>query len=385
MSYAPTASSPESTASNSKMKLDCPRKDLFEAVSMASGAASTRTSVNILQNLKLEAKESGIRILGCDGEMWVERNVPCMVQEAGAICVQAKTFNEIVSSLPDGDIELKTLDGSGAMLTQGASEYRLQTLDASDFPEVPDFGGEAELTLPMHTFRQAVDSVIYAVSSDTHRQVLTGVLFSYNGGTLTLVATDTHRLAVRHLNQEGIGSNITAVVPEKALKAIKALPVAEDSEITIKFGNGRLGVEAGGAKVVSQLLAGAYPNWERVVPSESTRSWSVECDQLEEKVRRTMILARDNANRVRFKGSEDQILIAARSEEKGEAKEEVMMIAQNGDVEIAFNGKYVLDALGPIEGPGVRIEMTESSRPAIFKPADDDNGYMCVIMPMQLV
>jgi DNA polymerase III subunit beta len=373
-----------STTTLTSMKLGCPRKEFFDAVSLASSASSSRTSVNILQNLKIEATGAGIRVLGCDGEMWVEREVPCMVQEPGAICLQAKLLNDILSSMPDGDIQLRTLDGQGVLLQQGASEYRMVSLDASDFPEPPDFGGEGELTLTMATLREAVDSVIFAVSTDTHRQVLTGVMFSYDGSRLTLVATDTHRLAVRHIDQPGIGSNITAVVPEKALRAIKSLPVAEDEKVVIRFGSGRMGVEAGGAKVVSQLLAGTYPNWERVVPSESTRSWSVEADQLAEKVSRSMIIARDNANRVRLKGDGDQILISARSEEKGEAKEEVMMIAQNGDVEIAFNGKYVLDALQPIGGPGVKIEMTESSRPAIFKPADEDNGYFCVIMPMAL-
>lgn len=366
------------------MKIDCPRKEFFEAVSMAAAASSTRTSQNILQNLKIEATSGGMRIVGCDGEMWVERNVACMVTEPGAICVQAKLLTELVSSMPDGDIQLRTLDGQGVMLQQGASEYRMLSLDAADFPEPPDYGGEAELNLTMAELRSAVDSVIYAVSSDNHRQVLTGVLFSYDGTTLTLVATDTHRLAVKHIDKSGIGSPVTAVVPEKALKAIKSLPLAEDDKVSIRFGAGRLGVEAGGARVVSQLLAGAYPNWERVVPSESTRFWSVEVDQLNEKVKRANILARDNANRVRFSGSGDQILISARSEEKGEAKEECVMVPKNGDVDIAFNGKYVLEALGAIPGPGVKIEMTESSRPAIFRPADDENGYFCVIMPMAL-
>lgn len=366
------------------MKLDCPKKEFQEAVSAAAAAASARTSVNILQNLKVEATDSGLRVLGCDGEMWVERNVACMVTEPGAACLQARLLNEIVSSLSDADVQLKTLDASGALLTQGASEYRLQTLEAEDFPEPPTFIEDGQLTLKMGVLRNAVDSVIFAVSADSHRQVLTGVLFNYNGTTLTLVATDTHRLAVRRIDQSGIGSNINAVVPEKALKAIKSLPIDDSQDVQIVFGGGRVGVESGGARVVSQLLAGTYPNWERVVPNESTRTWSVEADQLVEKVRRTMILAKDNANRVRFRGLGDQILIAARSEEKGEAKEEVLMVGRNGEVEIAFNGKYVLDALVPIEGPGVRVEMTESSRPAVFRPADDDNGYFCVIMPMAL-
>jgi len=292
-------------------------------------------------------------------------------------------LSDIVATLPDGDIELSTLEMAAVLLRQGASEYRLPSLDAEDFPEPPTFGGEGELKLNMGVLRKAVDSVIYAVTPEQHRAVLTGVLFSYNGKTLTMVATDTLRLAVRQIEQDGIGTSINAIVPEKALKAIKSLPIPDDNDVEIKFGGGRLGVESGGAQVVSQLLMGTYPNWERVVPAETTRTWSLEVDQLGEKVKRTMILAKDNANRVRFKGTGDQLLIAARSDEKGEAKEEVTMISSNGDVEIAFNGRYVQDAIGAMEGPGVRIEMTENSRPAIFRPTDEP-GYFCVIMPMAL-
>jgi DNA polymerase-3 subunit beta len=366
------------------MKLACQQKDFNDAVSMAAAASSVRTSVNILQYLKVDATNDGVRVVGCDSEMWVERTLACMVEEPGSICLQSSLLTRLVSSLPDGDIEVHTLDGHGALLKQGASEYRLQTLDAGDFPEPPEFSVEGELTLPMGTLRDAVDSVIYAVSTDTHRQILTGVLFSYDGSTLTLVATDTHRLAVRKLEQPGMGAGVTAVIPEKALKAVKSLPIADEDTVTIRFGGGRMGVEAGGARVVSQLLSGAFPNWERVVPTEPTRTWSVEIDQLAEKVKRTMILATDNANRVRFRGAGDQILIAARSEEKGEAKEEIPMVSNNGEIEIAFNGKYVQDALTQIKGEGVKIEMTESSRSAIFRPADANDDYFCVIMPMAL-
>jgi DNA polymerase III subunit beta len=365
------------------LKLDCPRKEFGDAITMAGAAAGGRSPITILQNLKLEASDNSLRVLGCDGEMWVERTLPCMVEEPGAVCVNARLLQDIANSLPAGDVQLHTTDGNHMLLKQSASEYRMLTMDPSDFPEPPEYGGSGELTLPMGTLRGAVDAVIYAVSTDMHRPILTGVLFSYDGTTLTLVATDTHRLAVKKLIQDGFGSNISAVVPERSLKAIKNLPLADTDPVTIRFSSDRLGVDAGNAKVVSQLLSGAYPNWERVVPSESTRTWSVEADQLEEKVKRTMILAKDNANRVRFSGHGDQILLSARSEEKGEAKEEVPMVSTNGDLEIAFNGKFILDALGAIDGPGVRVEMTEHSRPAIFKPADDEN-YCCVIMPMAL-
>jgi DNA polymerase-3 subunit beta len=375
------------------MKIDCPRKEFFEAITAALAAASVRTSVPILQNVKIEATDHladtperlvGVRVSGCDGEMWVVRELPCLVTEPGSLCLNARTLQQIVSQLPDGDLSLFTVDGHSAMLKQGASEYRLSSLESEDFPEPPPYGGDGELTLPLGALRSAVDSVAFAVSQDSHRQILTGVLFMYDGTTLTLVATDTHRLAVRKLHQPGIGSNVSVVVPEKALKAIKSLPVPDDFEVTLKFGDGRVGVDAGGAHVVSQLLAGTYPNWERVVPQEHTRVWTAEVDQLAEKVKRAMIIARESSDRVRFKGDGDQIVIAARSETQGEAKEEVVMVAENGDVEIAFNGRYVADVLNTLTGPGVRIEMTESSRSAVFKSADDDGTYLCVIMPMAL-
>jgi DNA polymerase-3 subunit beta len=219
---------------------------------------------------------------------------------------------------------------------------------------------------------------------DLHRAILTGVQFIYDGKVLTLVATDTHRLAVRQIQLEGLGANLSAVVPARALNAIERLPVGDEAEITIRFGVGRLGVDSGGAKIVAQLITGAFPNWERVVPSEWTRTWQAEVDQMKELVDRTMILARDSANRVRFKGDGDLVIISARSEDKGEAKEELPIVTNNGDVEIAFNGKYVLDALKAIKDQGVKIEMTESTRPAVFRPAEDGAGYFCVVMPMAL-
>ncbi|MBI1333216.1 MAG: DNA polymerase III subunit beta [Armatimonadetes bacterium] len=367
------------------MKITCPRKEFFEAVSAAGQAANARTSVNILQTLKIEASGSTIRVVGCDGEMWVERRLSSVIEEEGAICVPAKLLVDIVNSLPDGDVHLTTSDGTNVLLTHGASEYRLHSLDPIDFPDAPDFGGESNLALSLGDFRDAVDSVIFAVSTDPHRQNITGVQLSYDGETLRLVATDTHRLAVREIAKSGIGSSITAVVPAKALRAIQALPFSDEVGIELNFGNGRVGVATDTAKIVTQLLTDKYPNWERVVPAESTRSWSLERDQLGSKVRRAMIVAKDSASRLRFKGNEETLLIAARSEEKGDAKEELNMISTNGDLEIAFNGKYVLDALEPITGPGIKVEMTESMRPAVFRSADEEKHYFCVIMPMSLM
>lgn len=365
------------------MIFDCPRKELHEAVAATASAASGRTSLEILLNLKFTAENGAVTVTGCDGEMWVIRTVPAMVAEPGEACLPAKMLGEILAQLPNKDITINASDEQGAILTLGPSEYRLPVAPAEDFPAWPDFGGDGELTLPMGDLRAAVDSVAFAVSTDHHRQLLQGVYLNYNGAELTLVATDTHRLAVRKITAEGLGASTACVIPEKALRAIRALPVDDDAAIELRFGGNRVGVSIDSARVVSQLINGTYPNWERVVPSESTRAWQVETEPLKENVKRAMIVARDNNNRVRFKGEEDTLTISAKSE-LSVAKEELPIIGENSSIEIAFNGKYIMDVLNVIKEPGVRIEMTESARPAVIRSVENGQHYFCVVMPMAL-
>lgn len=365
------------------MKATAPRKELAEALSIASSASSQRSSHPILQTVRLEAGDSGLTLTGCDGEMWASATAPANVEEPGAVCVPQKLLSDIVGALSDGQVEI-SLEGTVVMVRANQSEWKLLALPADEFPPMPTITEETRLSLPMGDFRSAVDAVAFAVSDDMSRPYLTGVLFQYDGTMLTLVATDTHRLAVNRIHRDGIGSQVTAIVPEKALKTIKQLPFSEDEAVAIQFDGTRLAVDAGSAKMVAQLLTGQYPNWERVVPSEFTRVWTVDRVELYENVKRAMILAKDNANRVRFAGHGDRVVISARSEDRGEAKEEVPAISKNGEVEIAFNGRYIMDALQAMPTEGVVAEMTEPSRPAVIRPSDGGDDRFCVVMPMAL-
>ncbi len=365
------------------MKLECSRKDLYDALSFVVPVSSARTALPILQTLRVTSEGASLTLLACDGEMWAERKLLATVSDPGAVCVQAKLMNDIVATLPEGTVSME-LSGTALFVRQGASEWRLMALPAEEFPSIPEVNPTSEISLAMGELRDAVGGVSFAVADDTSRPVLTGVLFTYDGKILTLVATDTHRLAVMKMDREGIGSEVTAVVPEKALRAIRNLPMADPEEVKVRFDETRLGVDAGDSKVVAQLLAGTFPNWERVVPSEHTRTWILDRAELMDNVKRAMIMAKDNANRVRFSGRGEQVQITARSEEKGEAKEELAAVSKNGDIDIAFNGQYVMQALAALKCDGIRAEMTEPSRAAVFRPADDKDSSFCVIMPMAL-
>lgn len=365
------------------MKAECQRRELLDALNLTGSATSQRSALPILMTVRIEAGESGLTLLGCDGEMWAQRKILAHVEDPGAICVSFQLIKDVVANLPDGQVSLE-VEGTSLYLREGASEYRMMVLPAEEFPRIPDFGSNAELTLTMGEFRSAVDSVAYAVAEDQSRPQLTGVLFVYDGKTLTLVATDTHRLAVRMLDKEGIGSNLHAILPAKALKTLKSLPMAEDESISLRFDDTRLSVDAGDCKVVSQLLAGTFPDWQRVVPKEHTRTWTVDRAELLENIKRTLIIAKDAANRIRFSGQGEHVLLSARSEDKGEAKEMVSVVSKDGDIEIAFNGKFIQDVLGSMKSDGIRAELTEASRAAVFRPIEGGDSQFCVIMPMAL-
>jgi DNA polymerase-3 subunit beta len=365
------------------VKAELSRKDLNDALTFASPAASTRSSLPILQTLRMEARDDGLTVLACDGEMWVERRVHAQVEKEGSVCAGAQVLLQVVAALPEAPVKLEAVDASLFVRVSGG-EWRFPGLPTEDFPLAPEFKTQSELRLPMCELVEAIDAVAFAVADDLARPILTGVLFAYDGQVLTTVATDTHRLAVMRLPKEGIGSELNAVVPEKALRAVKNLPLAPQDLVHVQFDDQRLSVDAGHAKVVAQLLSGQFPNWERVVPQESTRSWTVDRNELAQNLRRALILARDSANRIRFTGQDELVVLAARSEERGEAKEELRMIGKNGDVEIAFNGRYIEDFVKAVKADGIRIDMTEPSRPAVFWPVDEEQRQFCVIMPMAL-
>ena len=365
------------------MKLTVSRNELANALAIASSASSTRTALPVLSSIRFEAKGSGLTLLGCDGEMWAECTVPANVEMDGVACVQQKLLSDIVGSLPDGEVRID-LEGTSVIVRHTHTEFKMMVYSADEFPPVPEISPQSELTMPFGEFYTSVGGVLYATSDDSSRPVLTGVLFTYDGSELTLVATDTHRLAVQKIHRDGMGSQLEAIVPAKALKALRQMPLENDENIAVGFDDSRLTVNAGGCRIVSQLLVGQYPNWERVIPQDCTRTWTVDRQEFHDNLRRAMILARDNANRVKFTGEGDTIIISARSEDKGEAKEEVACVSKNGDVKIAFNGDYVMQAIASMSSDGILAEMTEPSRPAVLRPTDGGENKFCVVMPMAL-
>ena len=363
------------------MKIQLNRKQFDDALGVVASAASARASLPILSHLYLEAQGDTLRLVGSDLEQWVECRIPAIVGKDGATTLPARLLTELVGSLGGEEINIESGERHQAILTSGDSRYQLLGLSAEEYPPIPEIESPSELVLPAKHFLEMVDSVEFAVSKEEARQTLTGIRMEFEGDTLRLVATDTHRLAVRTARiDSGAGEPTSAIVPLKAIQLVHKIPTAET--ITLRLGAHRAAFLGENAAVYTQLIEGQYPNYQRVIPREYTRKWTLMAQDFRNALRRAYLVARSNSNKVYLRTDGEKLVITAQGD-VGEATERVDLIREGDDLEIAFNARYILDVLEVVKSDGVVIELTEALRPAVFKPAEMDD-YLCVIMPMAL-
>ncbi|MDX1934360.1 MAG: DNA polymerase III subunit beta [Capsulimonadales bacterium] len=376
------------------MQAVCPRKDLYEAVQTVGRAVSGRSTLPILSHILARPQGDGsLRLTATDLEMWMECNLPARLQgtldggeETLGFTVPARVFTEMLAALPDDDVRLDRPDGGNKIQVQcRRSEYNILGLPAEEFPAPPEVTTTASFTLSGELLRDMIRHVLFAVSTDETRPILTGVLLSYNGDILKMVATDTHRLAVRTAKIPGGDGNATAIVPARAMNELLRLAGDEDT-ITISLAAGQCRIEVGKTTMVTRLLEGQFPNYERVIPQGHDRKLTLERDEFARAVKRAAIVARDNANRVKLETEGAQLILSAESGTVGSVREEIEVAREGDDIQIAFNAKYLQDVLNVVETDGVVLELTEPLRPGLLRPiGENDADYLCVLMPMQVI
>ncbi len=396
------------------LKVATPRKDLLEGVQTVSKAVATRTSLPILGHVLITQDEQTgqVRLTATDLEMWIEHTLPRSQESltgatftGGATTAPAKNLTDLLAALPEATVEITATGIETSTFTThvrcNRANFKLLALNADEFPVLPEVAVNTRLVINKAELRDAVKQVLFAVSTDASRVILTGVLLVYRDGVLRLVATDTHRLAVREITIiEGTTGDTQAVIPARAMSELLRVIGSNDDEGTISLVLSDNQVQfrtddetsGSGTTLISRLIEGQFPNYERVVPQGFDRKITLERELFVAALKRAAIFAREqgSANRVVIRSSEDsdgdRLIITAISDTLGTAMEEVE-IAREGatdSVEIAFNVKYLIDVLNAIEGDGVHLELTAPLRPGVVRPTEGTN-YFCVLMPMQVV
>jgi len=376
------------------MKVTVLQENLARGLGTVSKAVSPRSTLPVLANVLIASDEGRLRLSATNLEMGITCWVPARIDEEGSTTVPSRTFNDLVSTLPSEQVNLK-LDVNTQTLNVrgGTSTNDIKCIDAQEFPPlpVPDLDGAMQIN--SGDFREMIHQVAFAASSDEARPVLMGVLIQVDKDKLTMAAADGFRLSVRKaILSTPVAAPVSAIVPSQALKELAR--VAGDGEepiyMVLPKGRGQVIFRVKDVEVVSQLIDGTFPDFNQIIPRSYKSRTLVSTSSLLKACKQAEIFAREGSNVARFNIKSAQgemqpseVEISATSEETGKNETIVEATVDGSGVLIAFNVKFLREALEVIRTPNVALETSAANAPGVVRPVGEDD-FLHVIMPMHL-
>lgn len=363
------------------MNIICKRNDLHKGVQIASRAVSARTSLPILGHLLITAEEDRLRITATDLEIGLGCVVEAKVIEPGLMTVPAKIMAELLGSLPEEDVSIAVDSDCNVSIKCAASDFSLKSLPPEEFPTLPEVVEETSFIIDRDLLLSGIKKTAFAVGVDESRAILTGILMQVSESGSKLVSTDTHRLCVLDLELVECRGGANAIVPGRALNELARVLPEELATVSIGISNNQIKFTAGDTVLVSRLIDGQFPKFEKVIPAECATTLFIPTQQFEQSLKRASIIARDNTNRVIIQTQDGNLIITAKSGSVGSAHEEIGIVQEGEDTKMAFNARYLLDVLNVIEAENVEIKLGDKTSPIVASPRGAED-YLCVVMPV---
>ena len=374
------------------MELVVRKTDLLRELQLFQGIVERKNTIPILANVLIEADGDEVKLLATDLEVGLRSRCAASVGKSGSLTLPAKKLYEIVKALPETDVRIEE-DRNGVKVAADRFDSRMQTLPREDFPSMPEATGAHSATLPREVLRQMVSKTQFAITGEDTRYFLNGALFILRPDAMSLVATDGHRLALISVAREAAAGKgaalgdeeVRVILPRKTLLELGRLLAEGEGEIHYERGENHLFFDIGGRLLISRMIDGQFPAFERVIPKSNDKRIEFDKDRLTSAVRRVALLSNERSRAVKFQIDDGRVEIASSSPEFGEAKE-VLLVEYGGPaVTICFNAQYVLDFLNVTETEGVGLEFKDEMSQAVMKPIGADGyDYTYVIMPMRV-
>jgi DNA polymerase III subunit beta len=363
------------------MELQIARDPFLRALQLVQNIVETRQTLPILANVLIDAQATGLNVAATDLEVGVRVTVPATIVKPGAVTLAARKLLELVRELPAQPVTLKLQENGWVQLLCGAAAFRLVGLPAEEYPPLETGDAEGWVSIDGGRLRSLLARTSYAMSQDESRPFLNGVYMLVRKGELRLVATDGHRLALARLTVEAEGE-MAGIVPRKAVGEMgRVLSGSEAASLAVR--ENQFLLRTPGFVLVSKLVEGTFPSYEQVLPKAHPRRLTIEREPLIAALRRVSVVADDRTRPIRLTAAPGALRLAASSQELGEAEEVLPAEFAGEELPIGFNTRYILDALVPMDGERVVVELKDSLSPGVFKSAADED-HLCVIMPMRI-
>jgi DNA polymerase III subunit beta len=370
------------------MELVVRKNDLLRELQLFQGIVERKNTIPILANVLLEAKGDQVRFLATDLEVALRSACQASVAKGGSLTLPAKKLYEIVKSLPDTEIRIAEEKG-GVKVAADRFDSRMQTLPREDFPTLPEPAGSGAESLSRSALKEMVAKTQFAITGEDTRYFLNGALLVLRPDSMSLVATDGHRLALVTTKREGKAQKDAEesrpILPKKTLGELARLMMEGEGDIRFERGENHLFFDVGGRMLISRMIDGQFPAYERVIPKGNDKHIEFEHDRLTSAVKRVALLSNERSRAVKFQIEKGAVDVSSSSPEFGEARETLPVEYSGQPMQICFNAQYVLDFLAAVTTDVVALELKDEVSQAMMAPVGAEGyEYTYVIMPMRV-
>lgn len=361
----------------------CEKQKLQEGISISSKAITGKTTMPILEGIYISAKDNQLKLIGSDMDVSIETMVDADIKEEGSIVIDSRIFGEIIRKLPNSEIIIETLENEIIQITCQKSVFNLVYMNGDDYPELPKINESLSVEVPQNILKSMIRGTSFAIAQDETRPILQGILFEVKDKKLNLVALDGYRLAIRteFLDND---NDIEVVIPGKTLNEVSRILEDISDIVKITFTDNHILFNLSNTKIISRLLDGKFVNYSSLLPQEYKILLDVKKQELQNCIERASLMAKDsNSNLIKLDIQEENMIITSNSQ-LGKVREELNINLQGGEIQIAFNSKYLLDVLKNIEDDEVKLEMTSGVSPCVIKCKNTDNSKY-LVLPVRLL
>jgi DNA polymerase III subunit beta len=372
------------------MEFTVSRSDLVRELSLSQGVVEKKTTIPILSNVLLEAKDDRVTLTATDLELGIRCSCPARVKKEGSGTVPARKLLDYVRLLPEGDVNMKFLENHWASIVSGRSRTRIAGMSRESFPELPTLP-EAIAEIPIKALASMIARTSFAISMEESRFTLNGALLLMRPEGMTMVATDGHRLAYVQGKPDESGAapkQFRALIPKKAMAELVKLSDdgGPDAKAIFAGDDNHLFFQVGHRLLITRKLTGNFPDYERVLPKDHTLVATLQKDEIRSAIERVAQFADERSRAIRVQFTNGEVRVFSSSVEMGESEESVPAQYDGMDLEIGFNAQYLLEFLRAIPQSQVSFELKDQKSAGELKPAGEGltDDYRYVVMPMRI-
>lgn len=366
------------------MKIICLQENLIKGLQTVSHLAGKNSNLPILNNVLITAEEGTISLTTTNLEIGVNCKIRGKVEKKGKCTVQARLLTDFISLLPKDNIILEYEDNK-LKIECGSDVSFINTLSPEDFPLLPKINKEFEYVMSIVDLKSALKKVSFAVSYDSTRPEISGVLINLENQKAIFVGTDSYRLAEKSINTNKLPNEKHVIIPLDTIQEVSRIINYEtENEVKLYIEENQILFEVNGIELVSRLIEGSYPDYKQIIPKESKTKAEVNTNELTQAIKRTSLFCKPGINDIKltFVTEKGELVINSISDQIGESMTIVKSNASGEDNEIVFNYKYILDVLSNIDSPIVGFEIIDNKTAGIIKTKDDEE-YLYIIMPIR--